>query len=107
MLALFQAHKNLLRALWRQSSSSFSSWLVEHTGFALCLRVLMTLYFAGRWWLLSQCKHMSVWLGFLKSVVFNDPSGCGITIVSSSGIDPSGFASSAVNWMCGSTLFIC
>ena len=51
MLVLFQAHKgymHLLRALYRWSSSSVINCLVEHTVFSLCLRVLMTLYFADR-----------------------------------------------------------
>ena len=34
-------------------------------------------------------------------------SGCGKTIVSRKGRDPSGLASSVVNWMCGSMLLIC
>ena len=36
---------------------------------------------------------MSVWVGFLKTVVLIDPSGCGITRESRNGIDPSGFDS--------------
>ena len=49
---------------------------------------------------------MSVWVSFLYTVVFRDPSDCGMIIVSRNGIAPSGFASSDVNWMCGSKLLI-
>ena len=102
-----EGYLHLLRALYRWSSSSVNKCLVEHTVFALCLRVLMTPYFADRWWQLSQCKYMSVWVGFLKTVVLIDPSGCGITKVSRNGIDPSGFGSSDVNWGSLGLYYLC
>ena len=52
-------------------------------------------------------KYMSVCVGFLYTVVLRDPYGCGMAIVSRNGMDPSGLASSDVNWMCGSKLLMC
>ena len=46
-------------------------------------------------------------MGFLYTDVMRDLSGCGITMVSRKGIDPSGLASSVVNWMTGSMLLMC
>ena len=68
ILALFKAHTGyvqLLRALLRWSSSSFSRWWLEQTVLALCLRVLMTLYLADRWRWLSHCRYKSVYVGFV------------------------------------------
>ena len=68
ILALFKAHAGylqLLRALLRWSSSSFSRWWLEQAVLALCLKVLMTLHLADRWWWLSPCRYKSVCVGFL------------------------------------------
>ena len=45
--------------------------------------------------------------GLLYTHVNWELSGCGITVVSRKGIDPSALASSVVNWMCGSMLLMC
>ena len=95
--ALFKAHGgylHLLRALLRWSSSSFSSWLLEQTVLALCLKVLMTLNLAERWWWLSHCSYKSVCVGFLYTDVNRELSGFGKTIVAREGRDLSGLASS-------------
>ena len=66
MLALFKAHTgylHLLSACLRWSSSSLGSWLLEQTVFALCLKVLITLNLADRWWWLSHCKCKFVCVG--------------------------------------------
>ena len=66
--SLFKAHAGylqLLRALLMWSSSSFSSWWLEQTVLALCLKVLMTLYLADRWWWMSHCRYKSICVGFL------------------------------------------
>ena len=51
--------------------------------------------------------YKSVCVGFLYTNVKRELSGCAKTIVSRNGGDPSGFASSDVNWMCGSKLLMC
>ena len=110
MLTLFKAHAgclHLLNALLRWSSSSFIRWWLQQTVLALCLRVLITLNFADKWWWLSQYKYQSVCVGFLYTNVRRELSGCGITIVTRKGIDPSALSSSVVNWMCGSLLLMC
>ena len=88
--ALFKAHVGhlqLLMALLRWSSSSFSSWLLEQTVLVLCLKVLMTLNLADSWWWLSHCRFKSVCVGFLYTDFKRDLSGCGNTIVSRKGKD--------------------
>ena len=94
--ALFKAPYWILCIFWvpllRWSSSSLSSWLLEQTVLALCLRVLITLNVADRWWQLSHCKYKSVYVGFLYTDVRRESSGCGITIVSRKGMDPSAFS---------------
>ena len=64
----------LVRTSWRWSSSSFRSWLLELTAFALWCRVFMTLYFAAMGWWLSLCRYKSVCVGFLYTFVFKLPS---------------------------------
>ena len=59
----------------------------EETVLSLCVRVLKTLSFAMMWWLLSQCKYWSAWVGFLYTVVLKVFSGCMVTIVSKKGSD--------------------
>ena len=110
MLALFKAHVGYLQlfnALFRWYSSFFSSCLLEQTVLFLYFRVLITLYLEDRWWWLSHCKYKSVCVGFLYTVVNRGLSGWGKTTVSRKGRDPSGLASSVVDWMCGSMLLIC
>ena len=51
--------------------------------------------------------QISVCVGFLYTDVKRELSGCGITIVSKKGRDPSDLASSVVNWMCRSMLLKC
>ena len=46
-------------------------------------------------------------MGFLYTNVNREPSGCGITIVSRKGMDPSVLVSSVVKWMYGATLLMC
>ena len=58
---------------------------VDHTG--LCRQVMVTVPMQ-----VEICM-----LGFLYTDVKRELSGCGITIVSRKGIDPSAFASSVVN----------
>ena len=72
MLTLFKSHAgylHLLNALLRWSSSSLNTWWLEQTVLVLCLRVLITLNFADRWWWLYQCKDKSVCVGFLYTDV--------------------------------------
>ena len=97
----------VLRLLLRWSSSSFSRWWLEQTVLALCFKVLITLNFADRWWWLFHCKYRFVCVGFLYTDVSREPSGCGITIVSRKGMDPSVLPSSVVKLICGSTLLMC
>ena len=58
-------------------NSSFSSWELEQTAFALCVRVLIALYLQARLWWLSLCRYWSVWMGFLYTLVVNVPSSWG------------------------------
>ena len=72
ILALFKAHTgyvHLSSACLRWPSSSLSYWLLEQIDFGLCLRVLMTLNLAARWWWLSHCKYKSVCVDFLYTDV--------------------------------------
>ena len=59
--------------MWSSSLSKLSC--VEETVFALCARVFKTLCLAVMWWLLSQCRYWSVWVGFLYTVVLRVLSG--------------------------------
>ena len=106
ILALFKGHTgylHLFNACVRWSSSSLSNWLLEQAVFVLCLRVLMTLNFAARWEWLYHCNYKSVCMGFLYTNIMRELSVCGIPKVSRKGMKPSAFASSVVQWMCGST----
>ena len=107
---LFMAHLGYLQCL-RTSSRCFNSIFtnsgVENTTQTLCVRVLITLYFYARLWLLSHWRYWSVWVGFLYTFVVKVPSGMGITKMSKDGMEPSGPASSTVNWKDVSTVLIC
>ena len=95
-----------LRAVLMCSSSlSILSW-DEETVLALCAKVLKTLCFAVMWWLLSQCKYWSEWVGFPYTVVLKVLCGSMVTRVSKKGSE-SCCVGSTVNWMCGSWLLIC
>ena len=63
-----------LRTFSRCCNSLFNNFGVEHVVLALCVRVLITLYFDARLWLLSHCRYRSVWVGFLYTFVVNVPS---------------------------------
>ena len=87
--------------------SSLTSWsCVEETTLALCTNVLNTLCLAVMWWLLSQCRYWSVWVGFLYTEVLNVLSCCMVTRVSRNGSEPC-CVDSTVNCMCGSWLLMC
>ena len=91
MLAMVKAHArhlHLLNAVFRWPSSFFSSRWLEKTVLALCLRVLITLNFAERWWWLFQCKCKSVCVGLLYTDANRELSGWGITHVSRKGKSP-------------------
>ena len=90
--------------MWSSSLSKLSC--VEETVFALCARVLKTLCLAVMWWLLSQCRYWSVWVGFLYTVVLRVLSGWMVMRVSRKGSEPC-CVGSTVNWMCGSWLLMC
>ena len=65
---LFRAHVGYLhlnRASLICSSFVCSSWGLTQIVLASCVRVLSTLYVADKLWWLSQCKYLSVWIGFL------------------------------------------
>ena len=74
---------------------------------ALCERVLITLYLAAILWLLFHGRYRSVWVGFLYTPTVNVPSASGLMMVSRKGMEPSSFASSTVNWVDGSTVYMC
>ena len=48
-----------------------------------------------------------MWMGFLYTFVVRVPSDWGVTNMSKKGMEPSGLASSTVNWMEVSTVLIC
>ena len=98
---------HLVRAFLRCPFSCLSSSGLLHTVWALWERVLMTLNLAERLWWLSHCKYWSVWVGFLYTVMDRLPSTSGFTMVSKKGIEPSSLLSSTVNFIAGSTLFMC
>ena len=56
---------HLIRASLMYSSSLCSSSGLAQTVLALCVRVLNTLYLTDKVWWLSQCKYLSVLVGFL------------------------------------------
>ena len=87
------------------SSRCFSSWGVEHTAFALHVRVLITLYLQARLWLLSHCRYTSVLVGFLYSPDGRVLSTLCVTSVSINGMEPSGLVSSTANRTDESTEF--
>ena len=91
----------------RCCSSSSPSSGVEQMVRALCERVLITLYLAAILWLLSNGRYRSVWVGFLYTPIVKVPSASGLMMVSRKGMEPSSFASSTVNCMDGSNLFMC
>ena len=106
----WKAHLGYLhcvRAPSRCFNSSFSSWELEQTAFALCVRVSITLYLQARLWWLSHCRYWSIWVGFLYTFDVNVPSSWGVTRMSKKGMELSCFCSSVVNCMAGSTEFIC
>ena len=87
--------------------SSLSSWsCVEVTTLALCASMLNTLCLAVMWWLLSQCRYWSVWVGFLYTKVLNVLFCCMVTRVSRDGSEPC-CVGSTVNCMWGSWLLMC
>ena len=57
---------------------------------SLCVRDLITLYFAARLWLLSHWGYRSVWVGFLYTFVVKVPSDWGVTNMSKKEMEPSG-----------------
>ena len=74
---------------------------VKQMVWALCVSVLMTLYFAAMLWLLSHGRYRSAWVGFLYTPIVNVPSVSGLMVVPRKGMEPSSFASSTVNWVDG------
>ena len=91
---------HLVRAFLRWSFSCLSSSGLLHTVWALWERVLMTLNLAERSWWLSHCSYLSVWVGFLYTVMDRLPSTSGFTMVSKKGMEPSSLLSSTVNFYC-------
>ena len=81
------------------------AWL-NKLSFALWNKVLMTLYFADIAWWLSHWRYCPVWVGFLYTVVDNDPSGWGMTKTSRKGSVPTACVSSTVNCIEPSIEFI-
>ena len=77
------------------------------TVWALQERVWIMLNLVERWWWLSHCGYCSVWVVFLYIVIDRVPSASGFTMVSKKGMAPSSLLVSTVNWMTGSTLFMC
>ena len=76
-----------LRTSSRCCSSLFNNSGVVCTVLALYIRVLITLYFDARLWLLSHCRYWSVWVGFLYTFVVKVPSGWGVTKMSRNGME--------------------
>ena len=93
-----------IRTFSRCCKSLVSSCWVEHMVLALCVRVLITLYLDARLWWLSHWRYKSVWVGFLYKPVVKVPSVWGVIKISRNGMEPSGLASSTVNWMEGSSV---
>ena len=69
--------------------SVVSSSVVDNTVFALCVKVLITLYLVHIWWWLSQCKYWSIQVGFLYTLVVYVPLCTGMINMSKNGIEPS------------------
>ena len=88
----------------RWSISFWRSCSLLHTVLALWVRVLITLYWADKWWWLADCRYWSLWVGFLYTEIDRLLSGSGLTIVSRKGMTPSSFLSLTLNVMAGSTL---
>ena len=85
---------------------SLSSLSCEgETILVLCASVLNTLCLAVMWWLLSQCRYWSVWVGFLYTEVLKVLSCSMVTRVSGNGSEPF-CVGSTVNWICGSWLLL-
>ena len=74
---------------------------------ALCVKVLITLYLAERWWWLFHSKYWSMWVSFLYTPMDNLPSAPGVTIVSKKGMAPSSLLFSTVNCIARSMLLLC
>ena len=88
--------------------SSFSANSgVEQMVQALCVSVLITLYLAAMFWLLSHGRYRAVWVDFLYTPNGRVSSASGLMMVSKKGREPSSFASSTVNWIDGSTVLMC
>ena len=73
---------------------------------ALCVRVLIKLYLDARLWLLSHWRYWSIW-GVSVYLCGKGSMWQGVTKMSRTGMEPSGLASSTVNWMDVSTVLIC
>ena len=97
----------LLSAFLRWPISFWRSPGLLHTVLVLWVRVLITMYFADKWWWLSHCRSWSIWVGFLFTVINNVLSASGLTMVSKKGMAPSSLLSSTVNLTSGSALLIC
>ena len=67
----------------------FEQLRITAHSFGLWERVLITLNLAGRLWWLSHCRHWSVWVGFLYTVMDRPPFSSGFTVVSKKGMEPS------------------
>ena len=85
---------------------------VEKLRIAVCClgpmgEVWISLNLAERWWWLSHCKHWSVWVGFLYTVIDRFPLASGLTMMSKKGMAPSPLLFSTANWMAGSKLLMC
>ena len=52
----------------RYPFSVLSSYGVQQVMCALCVKVLITLYFASVLWWLSQCRYLTVYTGFLYTL---------------------------------------
>ena len=90
------------RTLLMCSSSFCRSCALTHTVMALCVRVLKTLYLAGRLWWPSQWSYWSVWVGFLNTVVSSVLLDPGESKVSKNRMYPLLLRTSVVNYMCES-----
>ena len=107
---LLRAHAGYLHfvsALYRLYFSCCSSCGFEQMVWTLWCWVPITLYLDGIVWWLSHCKYMSVWVGFLYTVVLRLPSSFGIISISKKGMDPSSLWSSLVNCMCSAMELMC
>ena len=81
--------------------------VLAHTVLELHVKVLKTLYFAGRLQWLSQWRYWSLLVGFLYTEVINVLSGPGETKVSMKGMNLLLLGTSVVNCMCGSMELMC